>query len=90
MHKIETEEMRMKDSEEELTESTYWEACRITGMICLNLADRGQQTDRERLIQELVTLVKACIKENEFCNPSLIFAIEQLRGDTPDGVRLHS
>ena len=75
----------MKDSENELTESTYWEACRITGMICLNL-----QTDRERLIQELVTLVKACIKENQVCNPSLIFAIEQLRGDDPDEVRLHS
>jgi len=90
MHQIQTEETRMKDSEDELTKSLYWEACRITGMICLNLADRGQQTDRNRLIRELVTLVKASEKENEVCNPSLIFAIEQLRGDDPDEVRLHS
>lgn len=66
--------------DKELMTSTYWEACRITGMICLSLADRGKETHREQLIQELVTLAEACIDKNADCNPSLIFAIEQLRG----------
>ena len=29
------------DEDEELMTSTYWEACRITGMICLSLAESG-------------------------------------------------
>lgn len=67
-------------NKDELIKSTYWEACRITGMICLNLADRGQQTDREHLIRELATLAQACVEKGQDCNPSLMFAIEQLRG----------
>ncbi|MGF6477640.1 hypothetical protein ABIE06_004497 [Pantoea dispersa] len=70
--------------DDELINSTYWEACRITGMICLSLADRGQETHREKLIWELVTLAEACIGKNEDCNPSLIFAIEQLRTQSDD------
>lgn len=73
----------MKMSEDETDEEIYHDACFATGMCCLKLAGEGGEITRARLAIELMRLLGACIEKREQCPSSLLFAIEQLRGE-PD------
>ncbi|WP_182057940.1 hypothetical protein [Pantoea sp. ME81] len=73
----------MNSPEEETSEDIYHDACFAAGMCCLRLASEGGEINRERLSIELMRLLGALIEKREECPSSLIFAIEQLRGE-PD------
>lgn len=73
----------MNSPEEETSEDIYHDACFAAGMCCLRLASKGGEINRERLSIELMRLLGALIEKREECPSSLIFAIEQLRGE-PD------
>ncbi|ORM51527.1 hypothetical protein CBI35_21910 [Pantoea sp. AV62] len=68
----------MHNAEDEEIESTYWKACRLTGMICLSKAAEGQEISCETIKLELVLLLKEPVNQTEEAEPALIFAIEQL------------
>ncbi|MCI1029637.1 DUF2767 domain-containing protein [Pantoea dispersa] len=70
-------------SEDETDKEIYHNACFAAGMCCMQLASENGEITRERLATELVRLLGACIEKKELCPSSLIFAIEQLRGE-PD------
>lgn len=73
----------MRTDEDETEEDIYHDACFATGMCCLKLASEGVEITRERLAIELMRLLGAVIEKREECPSSLLFAIEQLRGE-PD------
>ncbi|QZY97799.1 hypothetical protein [Pantoea dispersa] len=73
----------MNSPEEETSEDIYHDACFAAGMCCLRLASEGGEINRERLAIELMRLLGALIEKREECPSSLLFAIEQLRGE-PD------
>lgn len=73
----------MNSPEEETSEDIYHDACFAAGMCCLRFASEGGEINRERLSIELMRLLGALIEKREECPSSLIFAIEQLRGE-PD------
>jgi len=68
----------MQKAEDDEIESTYWKACRLTGMICLSRAADGKEISREMIKHELVLLLKQQIYRTGEAEPALIFAIEQL------------
>ncbi|WP_262388542.1 hypothetical protein [Pantoea agglomerans] len=71
-------ELLMQNAEDDEIESTYWRACRLTGMICLSRAADGLEISREMIKRELVLLLKEQVNRTEEAEPALIFAIEQL------------
>ncbi|MBY4841241.1 hypothetical protein K5Y30_23990 [Pantoea sp. DY-5] len=73
----------MSTDEYETDEDIYHDACFAAGMCCLKLASEGGEINRERLAIELMRLLGAVIEKREECPSSLLFAIEQLRGE-PD------
>lgn len=73
----------MSTDEDETDEDIYHDACFAAGMCCLKLASEGGEINRERLAIELMRLLGAVIEKREECPSSLLFAIEQLRGE-PD------
>lgn len=73
----------MSTDEYETDEDIYHDACFAAGMCCLKLACEGGEINRERLAIELMRLLGAVIEKREECPSSLLFAIEQLRGE-PD------
>lgn len=73
----------MGTDEDETDEDIYHDACFAAGMCCLKLASEGGEINRERLAIELMRLLGALIEKREECPASLLFAIEQLRGE-PD------
>ncbi|WP_052205941.1 hypothetical protein [Pantoea rodasii] len=73
----------MSTDEYETDEDIYHDACFAAGMCCLKLASEGGEINRERLAIELMRLLGALIEKREECPSSLLFAIEQLRGE-PD------
>ncbi|KGT88787.1 hypothetical protein [Enterobacter cancerogenus] len=73
----------MRISEDETDQDIYHDACFAAGMCCLKLASEGGEINRERLAIELMRLLGGLIEQREECPSSLIFAIEQLRGE-PD------
>lgn len=73
----------MSTDEDETDEDIYHDACFAAGMCCLKLASEGGEINRERLAIELMRLLGAVIEKKEECPSSLLFAIEQLRGE-PD------
>ena len=50
-------------------------------MCCLKLASHAGEINRERLAIELMRLLGGLIEQREECPSSLIFGIEQLRGE---------
>ncbi|MHC2598977.1 hypothetical protein ACVLVH_004660 [Kluyvera sp. 1366] len=73
----------MSTDEDETDEEIYHDACFAAGMCCLKLASEGGEINRERLAIELMRLLGAVIEKREECPSSLLFAIEQMRGE-PD------
>ena len=73
----------MSTDEDETDEEIYHDACFAAGMCCLKLASEGGEINRERLTIELMRLLGAVIEKREECPSSLLFAIEQMRGE-PD------
>lgn len=73
----------MSTDEVETDEEIYHDACFAAGMCCLKLASKGGEINRELLSIELMRLLGAVIEKREECPSSLLFAIEQLRGE-PD------
>lgn len=73
----------MSTDDYETDEEIYHDACFAAGMCCLKLASEGGEINRERLAIELMRLLGAVIEKREECPSSLLFAIEQLRGE-PD------
>ena len=73
----------MRMSEIETNQDIYHDACFVDGMCCMKLASEGVEINRERLAIELMRLLGTLIEKREECPPSLLFAIEQLRGE-PD------
>lgn len=71
-------EFLMQNAENYEIDSTYWKACRLTGMICLSRAADGLEISREMIKHELVLLLKEQVNRTEEAEPALIFAIEQL------------
>lgn len=65
-------------NEDELIKSTYWEACRLTGMVCLSKAGNGEEISREEIKRDLLLLLREQVNKTEEAEPALIFAIEQL------------
>lgn len=76
----------MSTDEDETDEDIYHDACFAAGMCCLKLASEGGEINRERLAIELMRLLGAVIEKREECPPSLLFAIEQLRGEPDEEV----
>lgn len=68
----------MHHAEDDGIESTYWKACRLTGMICLSRAAEGKEINREMIKHDLLLLLKEQVNRTEEAEPALIFAIEQL------------
>ncbi|WGK60044.1 hypothetical protein [Pantoea sp. SS70] len=73
----------MSTDDYETDEEIYHDACFAAGMCRLKLASEGGEINRERLAIELMRLLGAVIEKREECPSSLLFAIEQLRGE-PD------
>lgn len=76
----------MSTDEDETSEDIYHDACFAAGMCCLKLASEGGEINRERLSIELMRLLGALIEKREECPSSLLFAIEQLRGEPDEEV----
>ncbi|HBH6890056.1 TPA: hypothetical protein KUM96_004318 [Serratia marcescens] len=76
----------MSTDEDETDEEIYHDACFAAGMCCLKLASEGGEINRERLAIELMRLLGAVIEKREECPSSLLFAIEQLRGEPDEEV----
>lgn len=76
----------MSTDEYETDEDIYHDACFAAGMCCLKLASEGGKINRERLAIELMRLLGAVIEKREECPSSLLFAIEQLRGEPDEEV----
>lgn len=73
----------MRISQDDTDQEIYQGACFATGMRCMKLASEGGEINRERLAIELMRLLGGLIEQREECPSSLIFVIEQLRGE-PD------
>ncbi len=76
----------MSTDEYETDEDIYHDACFVAGMCCLKLASDGGEINRERLTIELMRLLGAVIEKREEYPSSLLFAIEQLRGEPDEEV----
>ena len=63
--------------------STYWEACRLAGMVCLRKASDGDLISREEIKNSLMLLLRAKLERNAEIEPTLIFALEQLLEPPP-------
>ncbi|KGL53796.1 hypothetical protein KR94_14005 [Pantoea ananatis] len=64
-------------------QSTYREACRLTGMVCLRKASDGDVISREEIRRALILLLRARMERSDEIEPALMFAIEQLMEPPP-------
>jgi len=68
----------MQSVDDDEIRSTYWEACRLTGMVCLRKAGDGDVISREEIKRDLILLLRARLEGSDKVEPALMFAIEQL------------
>ena len=73
----------MQNVDDDEVQSTYREACRLTGMVCLRKAGDGDVISREEIKRDLILLLKARLERSEEVEPALMFAIEQLMEPPP-------
>ncbi|ASN18165.1 hypothetical protein B7764_24365 (plasmid) [Pantoea ananatis] len=68
----------MQHVDDDEIRSTYWEACRLAGMICLRKASDGDVISREEIKRDLMLLLRTRLERDAEVEPALIFAIEQM------------
>lgn len=73
----------MQHVDDDETRSTYWEACRLAGMVCLRKASEGDVISREEIKRDLILLLRARLERSDKVEPALMFAIEQLMDPPP-------
>lgn len=73
----------MQHVDDDENRSTYWEACRLAGMVCLRKASEGDVISREEIKRDLILLLRARMELSDEVEPALMFAIEQLMEPPP-------
>lgn len=73
----------MQNVDDDEVQSTYREACRLTGMVCLRKASEGDVISREEIKRDLILLLRARMERSDKLEPALMFAIEQLMEPPP-------
>ncbi|MBK5017283.1 hypothetical protein [Pantoea sp. S62] len=68
----------MQSVDDDEVQSTYREACRLTGMVCLRKASDGDVISREEIKRDLMLLLRTRLERDAEVEPALIFAIEQM------------
>jgi len=73
----------MQHVDDDEIRSTYREACRLAGMVCLRKASEGDVISREEIKGALMLLLGTKLERNADIEPALIVAIEQLMEPPP-------
>ncbi|REE67455.1 hypothetical protein [Pantoea ananatis] len=73
----------MQHVDDDEIRSTYREACRLAGMVCLRKASDGDVISREEIKHDLILLLRARLERSDKVEPALMFAIEQLMEPPP-------
>ncbi|WRH15747.1 hypothetical protein GC087_24425 (plasmid) [Pantoea sp. JZ2] len=62
----------MQNVDDDEVQSTYREACRLTGMVCLRKAGDGDVISREEIKRDLILLLRARLERSDKVEPTLM------------------